>query len=85
MNSKLFLALNATDNYRGLREKKMRHWSQMTKHQTYQTKRRKIKNLSFIRLREELTSLINAEILNRHADIFCAWIVIKMLLAAGSN
>jgi hypothetical protein len=25
MNSKLFLALNATDNYHGLREKKMRH------------------------------------------------------------
>ena len=70
MNSKLFLVLNATDNYRGQKEKKMRHQSQMTKPQTYKTQRRKIKNLSFILSREELTSIINAGIRNRLADIF---------------
>ena len=85
MNSKLFLALSAIDNYRGLREKKMRYQSQMTKLQTYQTQRMKIKNLSVILLREELTSSTNAEIRNHHADIFYAWIVTKMLLATGSG
>jgi hypothetical protein len=57
----------------------------MTKPQTYQTQRMRIKNLSYILLREELTNSTNAEIRNHHADIFYARIVTKMLLATGSG
>jgi hypothetical protein len=57
----------------------------MTKPQTYQTQRMRIKNLSVILLREERTSSTNAEIRNHHADIFYARIVTKMLLATGSG